>query len=194
LRFFDPDSGTIAVNGIPLNEFDTAVWRVQVGWVPQVPHLFYGTLADNICIAKPDASQTEIFQAAKLAFAEEFIQRLPQGYDTVIGEQGTRLSGGQKQRIAIARAFLKNAPFLILDEATSHLDSASEAEIQAALNRLMQDRTVLIIAHRLRLVFEADLVAVMDHGAVIQTGNPNVLLDWDGPYQKLVAIYTGGLI
>ena len=134
-----------------MSEIDLAAWRSQVAWVPQQPHLFHGTIADNIRLARPTATHDEVIAAATAAHAHEFIARLPQGYDTPIGEQGARLSGGQQQRLAIARAFLKDAPFLILDEATSHLDAASEALIQDALDRLLRGRTVLIIAHRLKL-------------------------------------------
>jgi ABC-type multidrug transport system fused ATPase/permease subunit len=163
-----------------------------VAWVPQQPHLFYGTIADNIRLAKSNAAQAEIVAAAQAAHAHEFIEKLPQGYDTPIGEQGARLSGGQQQRLAIARAFLKDAPFLILDEATSHLDAESEALIQDALDRLLRDRTVLIIAHRLKLVYTADRILVMEQGRVIETGTHQSLLEQGGAYQQLVASYEGG--
>ncbi len=192
LRFIEPDRGLITVDGAPLSEIDPAAWRLHVAWVPQLPHLFHGTIADNLRLARPEASQAEIIAAAQAAHVHEFIQALPQGYDTPIGERGARLSGGQQQRIAIARAFLKDAPFLILDEATSHLDSQSEAAIQDALARLMRGRTVLIIAHRLKLVYSAYQVAVLDQGRVIELGDPRTLLTHSGPYQQLVASYEGG--
>ena len=129
---------------------------------PSFPHLFHGTIADNIRLARPDADMAAVIAAAQAAGAHAFIAALPQGYDTQLGEHGARLSGGQRQRLAIARAFLKAAPFLILDEATAHLDAESEQAIQAALTRLMQGRTVLIIAHRLKLAYAADQVAVME--------------------------------
>ena len=132
--------------------------------------------------------------AAKAAYLDEFIQSLPQGYETPIGEEGARLSGGQRQRLAIARAFLKDAPLLILDEATSQLDSASEAAIQNSLSNLMRGRTVLIIAHRLKLVYSADQVAVLEHGRVSEAGDPRSLLGKNGPYQQLVAYYEGSLL
>jgi len=138
--------------------------------VPQQPHLFYGTIADNIRLAKPAATLDEVIAAATTAHAHEFIAKLPQSYATPIGEQGARLSGGQQQRLAIARAFLKDAPVLILDEVTSHLDAESEALIQDALDRLLRDRTVLIIAHRLKLIYTADQVVVMQQGRAIETG------------------------
>jgi ABC-type multidrug transport system fused ATPase/permease subunit len=161
--------------------------------MPQQPHLFYGTIADNIRLAKANTAQAEIVAAAQAAHAHEFIAKLPQGYDTPIGEQGTRLSGGQQQRLAIARAFLKDAPFLILDEATSHLDAESEALIQDALDRLLRDRTVLIIAHRLKLVYTTDRVVVMEQGRAIETGTHQSLLEQGGAYRQLVASYEGGV-
>ncbi len=191
LRFIEPDRGSITIDGLPLDEIDLAAWRARVAWVPQQPHLFHGTIADNIRLARSDASEADVSAAAQAAQAHEFIRQLPQGYATPIGERGARLSGGQQQRLAIARAFLKDAPFLILDEATSHLDSVSEAAIQDALTRLMRGRTVLIIAHRLKLVYTADRVAVLDRGRVIEVGDPRALLTQGGPYQQIVASYEG---
>jgi len=192
LRFSEPDSGLITVDGAALNEIDPTMWRSQVAWVPQRPHLFYGTIADNIRLAKPAATQDEVIAAASAAHAHAFIEKLPQGYATPIEEQGARLSGGQQQRLAIARAFLKDAPFLILDEATAHLDAESEALIQDALDRLLRDRTVLIIAHRLKLVYNADQVVVMQQGRAIETGKHDALLAQNGAYRQLVASYEGG--
>jgi ABC-type multidrug transport system fused ATPase/permease subunit len=163
-----------------------------VAWVPQQPHLFHGTIGDNLRLARAEASEADLIAAAQAAHLHDFIARLPQGYDTPIGEQGMRLSGGQQQRLAIARAFLKDAPLLILDEATSHLDAASEAAIGEALDRLMHSRTVLIIAHRLKLVYSSDQVAVIDRGRVVEAGDPQSLLAHSGPYQQLVASYEGG--
>ena len=192
LRFVDADAGALTVGGAPLNELDVAQWRSCVGWVPQLPHLFHGTVADNIRLARPKAGMADIIAAAQAAQAHEFIQALPQGYDTPLGEQGARLSGGQQQRLAIARAFLKDAPVLILDEATSHLDARSEAAIQGALARLMRGRTVLIIAHRLKMVYAADQVVLMDQGQVLETGDHQSLLARPGHYRDLVASYEGG--
>lgn len=194
LRFIEPDRGLITIGGAALETIDPSVWRSRVAWVPQIPHLFYGTIADNIRLARSDASQADIIAAAQAAHAHDFIAHLPLGYDTPIEERGARLSGGQQQRLAIARAFLKDAPFLILDEATSYLDSASEAAIQDALPRLMRGRTVLIIAHRLKLVFAADQVAVLDRGRVIEMGAPRKLLTQGGPYQQLVALSESGTL
>jgi len=194
LRFIQPDRGSITIDGTPLDAIDLPVWRGCVAWVPQIPYLFHGSIADNIRLARSNASQADIIAAAQAAHAHEFITQLPLGYDTPIGERGARLSGGQQQRLAIARAFLKDAPFLILDEATSHLDSASEAAIQEAIAGLMRGRTVLIIAHRLKLVFEADQVAVINQGRVTEVGDPHDLLIQNGPYQQLVASYESGWI
>ena len=183
LRFVEPDRGTITVGGVPLREIDPARWRRQVAWVPQHPHLFDGTVADNLRLAKPDASAAELLAAARAAHAHELIAGLPQGFDTPLGEGGARLSGGQAQRIAIARAFLKadaagagtracppwGAPLLILDEPTSHLDDANEAGIREALERLSERRTVLLISHRPALVAAAHQVAVMAGGRVVRT-------------------------
>ena len=194
LRFIEPDRGLITIDGAALETIDPSVWRSRVAWVPQIPHLFYGTIADNIRLARSDASRADIIAAAQAAHAHDFIAQLPLGYDTPIEERGARLSGGQQQRLAIARAFLKDAPFLILDEATSYLDSASEAAIQDALLRLMRGRTVLIIGHRLKLVFAADQVAVLDRGRVIEMGAPRKLLTQGGPYQQLVALSESGTL
>ena len=193
LRFVEPDRGSITIDGAPLSEIDPAAWRARVAWVPQQPHLFHGTLAHNLRLARADASEADLIAAAQAAHLHDFIAQLPQGYDTPIGEQGARLSGGQQQRLAIARAFLKDAPLLILDEATSHLDSTSEAAIQDALDRLMRGRTVLIIAHRLKLVYTSHQVAVLDRGRVIEVGDPRALLTHTGPYQQLVASYEGSM-
>ncbi len=191
LRFIEPDRGSITLDGVPLNEIDLSAWRAHVAWVPQQPHLFHGTVGDNIRLARADASDADVIAAAQAAHAHDFITQLPQGYATPIGERGARLSGGQQQRLAIARAFLKDAPCLILDEVTSHLDSVSEAAIQDALERLLRGRTVLIIAHRLKLVYSADRVAVLDRGRVIEVGDPRALLTQGGPYQDIVASYEG---
>jgi len=193
LRFIAPDEGAITIGGLPIEAINLAAWRAQLAWVPQNPHLFHGTIGDNIRLAKPEASAAELIAATQAAFVHEYIQSLPLGYDTPIGEGGARLSGGQRQRIAIARAFLKDAPLLILDEATSYLDSASEAAINDAIRRLMRGRTVLIIAHRLKLAYVAQRVAVLDHGRVIEMGEPGKLLAQNGPYRQLVSLYEGGL-
>ncbi|MBN1218333.1 MAG: thiol reductant ABC exporter subunit CydD [Anaerolineae bacterium] len=191
LRFIDPQQGSITVNGAPLSALDLSGWRAQLAWVPQQPHLFYGTIAENIRLARPEASLAEVIQAAQLASATSFIETLPQGYDTLIGERGLRLSGGQAQRLALARVFLKNAPFLILDEATANLDPEHERQIQAAIERLLQGRTVLIIAHRLNTVVNADQILVMDKGKIVESGAHHALVSGGGLYHRLVAAYGG---
>ncbi len=189
LRFIDLQTGAITAGGVPLGDIDPAAWRAQVAWVPQMPHLFYGSVLDNISLARPNASLEDVTAAAQAAHAHEFISALPQGYGTPLGERGARLSGGQAQRIAIARAFLKNAPVLLLDEATAHLDARSEALVQESLARLMAGRTVLLIAHRLKLAAAADQIVVMDHGRVVEQGDHQALLRGNGLYGQLVASY-----
>lgn len=186
LRFVEPDAGVILVGGVPLATIDDAAWRAHVAWVPQRPHLFHGTVADNIRLARPDASDAEVRAAARAAGADAFIDDLPGGYETPVGEGGARLSGGQRQRIAIARAFLAEAGLVILDEATSHLDATSEAVIRDSVTRLARRRTVLVVSHRLRLASVADVVVVLDRGRVIETGPPATLSDRDGPYRRLL--------
>ena len=189
LRFVEPDAGRLTVGGVPLQDIDRAVWRRKVAWVPQSPHLFHGTVADNIRLARPEAGMEAVIAAAQAAHADEFIQALPHGYDTPLGEQGARLSGGQRQRLAVARAFLKDAPVLILDEATANLDAKSEALIRDALARLTAGRTVLIIAHRLELAYSADQIVVIDAGRAAETGSHRALLAQGGLYHDLVATY-----
>ncbi len=187
LRFIEPDGGVIRVGGLPLGAIDLAAWRSHVAWVPQRPYLFHGTVADNIRLARPDATDEEIRSAASEAGAATFIDAMPRGYDTPIGEDGVRLSGGQRQRIALARAFLTGARLVILDEATSHLDAASEDLVRDAVARMGRDRAVLVVSHRLRLVSVADIVAVVDHGQVVQVGAPADLAERDGPFRRLLA-------
>jgi ATP-binding cassette, subfamily C, bacterial CydD len=186
LRFMDPTSGRIAVNGLPITELPIEIWRENVALVPQQPYLFHGSVRDNISLARPAATREEVERAAELAGAAEVIARLPHGYDTQIGERGSRLSGGEAQRLAIARAFLKDAPLLILDEPTSSLDPASEALIRAALERLMLDRTVLVVAHRLNTIYTADRIAVLDTGHLVDVGSHVALQERGGLYARLV--------
>jgi ATP-binding cassette subfamily C protein CydCD len=187
LRFITPVKGLIMVGDDNLEQISPEAWRDQVAWVPQMPYLFNDTVATNIRLARPEATLDEVIQAAQQAGADEFIQALPGGYDTVIGEQGARLSGGQAQRIALARAFLKNAPLVILDEPMAHLDPQLEAELQTALDRLLKNRTVILIAHRLSSVIEADQLIVLDGGRVAQRGTPGELLAQEGLYRRLFA-------
>ncbi|MGH2611268.1 MAG: ABC transporter ATP-binding protein, partial [Tepidiformaceae bacterium] len=194
LRFFEPDSGRITVGGVPLGSLDMDAWRSQVAWVPQHPHFFYGTVEENIRLGKPGASRDEVLAAAQAAHLGGLLRRLPEGLHTVIGERGTRLSGGEQQRVAIARAFLKDAPVLILDEATSHLDVESEARILGALSRLKTGRSVLVIAHRMSLAYDADSVVVMQDGHVIGAGDHQSLLAGNGRYRTLVRDYESGTL
>ena len=184
-RFYDPTQGRITLDDTDLREFDLSSLRRLMGLVSQEIVLFNATVAENIAFGRPDATREEIIQAAKLAYAHEFIQRLPHGYDTILGYKGFNLSGGQRQRIAIARAILKNPPILILDEATSQLDSVAEQKVQQALERLMKDRTTIIIAHRLSTVTKADLLVVMNQGRVVATGRHEELLESCPLYQEL---------
>ncbi|HEV8402300.1 MAG TPA: thiol reductant ABC exporter subunit CydD [Candidatus Limnocylindrales bacterium] len=187
LRFVDPDAGRVLVGDVPLDTIDPARWRAEIAWVPQRPHLFHGTVADNIRLARPDADDASIRAAAVEAGADDFIAALPAGYATPVGEDGVRLSGGQRQRVAIARAFLADARLVILDEPTSHLDTESEAIIRESIRRLALRRTVLIVSHRLRLVSSADLVVVLDHGRVVESGRPAELAAREGHYSRSLA-------
>ena len=190
LRFIEPDAGGITVGGIPLGSFDVGTWRSHVAWVPQLPHLFHGTIADNIRLARPDATEDEVRWAAVDAGAHAFIAAMPLGYATPVGEDGVRLSGGERQRIAIARAVLADARLVILDEATSHLDAASETVIRDTVRRLATGRTVLVVSHRLRLVSIADEVVVLDGGRVVDAGPPEDLARRDGTYRRLLAVHA----
>jgi ATP-binding cassette subfamily C protein CydD len=189
LRFMDPECGKITANGIPIAELPVEVWRKNVALVPQRPYLFYGSVRENLHLARLGARREELEEAAELAEAAEFIRRLPQGYETQIGEQGSRLSGGEAQRLAIARAFLKDAPVLVLDEPTSSLDPESERLIREALERLARDRTVLVIAHRLNTVYGADQIAVLDEGRLVETGTQGELIRRSHLYTGLVNAY-----
>jgi len=186
LRFIYPSSGQILIGNYPLEAFRLGAWREQIAWVSQTPYLFHDTLAANIRLARPQATEAEIFRAAALAHLDEFLQLLPRGYDTIIGEQGARLSGGQAQRLALARAFLKDSPFLILDEPTSSFDPTNEMLFQDSVNELAQGRTVLTIAHRLNTVYQADQIIVLSNGKVVEAGNHQHLLEQRGAYFRLV--------
>ena len=194
LRFSDLDSGRIAIDGQDITRVTQDDLRRAISYVPQEPLLFHRTLAENIAYGKPDASQEEINRAARRANAAEFIDRLPHGYDTLVGERGIKLSGGQRQRIAIARAMLKDAPILVLDEATSALDSESEKLIQDALWRLMEGRTAIVIAHRLSTIQRMDRIVVLDQGAIVEQGSHAELLARGGTYAKLWSHQSGGFI
>ncbi len=187
LRFYDPDGGAVRLGGHDLRELSLDQLRGMIAVVNQDTYLFHGTVEDNLRMGKPDATPAELTAAARAANAEEFISRLPQGYRTVVGERGVRLSGGQRQRIAIARALLRDAPILILDEALSSVDAESEAVIQEALDRLMQGRTTLIFAHRLSSVIGADRILVLGDGRVVETGAHAELMARRGAYHRLMA-------
>jgi thiol reductant ABC exporter CydD subunit len=167
LRFVEPSAGQIRIGGQALASFELATWRNQIAWVPQRPYLFNATVADNIRLGQPNTSLPQMIAAAQAAHAHEFIIALPQAYNTIIGERGTRLSGGQAQRLSLARAFLKDAPLLILDEATSNLDPATQALVVASLERFMLDRSVLMIAHRLETIGNADKIITLSHGQLV---------------------------
>ncbi|WMP17086.1 thiol reductant ABC exporter subunit CydD [Thiothrix lacustris] len=191
MGFLQAQSGQILLGDTPLNTIAPETWRKQFAWLPQKPQLFPGTVADNIRLGQPQASLDAVQAAAEQAQAHTFIRALPQGYDTVVGEAGQGLSGGQIQRIALARAFLKDAPLVILDEATANLDRESETLVQAAVQKLAVGRTLIMIAHRLRTVQDADRIAVMDDGQVVQTGTHAELLQTSPVYQQMVNAYGG---
>lgn len=194
LRFMDINDGEITVDGQNIANVTQKSLREVISYVPQEPLLFHRSLADNIRYAKDDATITEVKQAAKLAHAQEFIDELPEGYDTLVGERGVKLSGGQRQRVAIARAMIKDAPILLLDEATSALDSESERLIQDALWKLMEDKTTIVIAHRLSTIQKMDRIIVLDKGKIVEQGSHKELLANNGSYAKLWAHQSGGFL
>ncbi|ODT57476.1 MAG: multidrug ABC transporter permease, partial [Phenylobacterium sp. SCN 69-14] len=184
-RFYDASSGAVTIDGVDVRDVTLASLRDHVALVTQEPFLFDDTIGANIAYARPDATEAQIIEAARAAAAHEFVEALPEGYATLVGEAGARLSGGQRQRIAIARAFLKNAPILLLDEATSALDTESEEKVQAALARLMAGRATILIAHRLSTVRGADRIYVIDKGKVVECGDHAGLMKQQGLYARL---------
>jgi ATP-binding cassette subfamily C protein CydD len=191
LGFNQPTHGRILVNQQPLEDIDLAAWRRQIIWLPQRPHLFHGSVADNIRLAKPDADMSLVERAATLARADRFVAELPEGYHTLVGEGGRGLSGGEIQRLALARAFLKNTPLVILDEATASLDLESEQQIQQAIAQLAEGRTLLMVAHRLKTVQRVPRILVLDQGRLVEHGDHKSLLEQQGVYQNLVSSYQG---
>ncbi len=188
LRFYDPQAGRVLVDGIDLTALDPAAFRQRIALVPQEPTIFMASVADNIRYGRPGASDMEVRRAASLASADVFVDAMPEGYASLIGERGVTLSGGQRQRIAIARAILRDAPILLLDEATSALDAESERAVQGALDRLMRGRTTLVIAHRLATVRSADRILVMDGGRIVEEGTHDALARRGGLYARLAAL------
>jgi ATP-binding cassette subfamily B protein len=186
-RLHDPDAGAIRIDGIDLRDLALDSLRANIGVVFQESMLFYRSIADNLRVGRPEASEAELLAAARLAEAHDFILRQPQGYNTLVGERGATLSGGERQRLAIARALLKDPPILILDEATSALDAATEARVQQALKNVMRGRTTFVIAHRLSTVREADLILVFEAGRIVERGSFAGLLAQDGVFASLLA-------
>jgi ATP-binding cassette subfamily B protein len=188
MRFHAPQNGDVLLDGVAVDQMDLTDLRQRIGVVPQEAVVFSGTVMENIRYGKPEVTDQEVQAAAEAAFAQEFIAELPQGYDTYLGDRGVRLSGGQRQRIAIARAILKNPPLLLLDEATSALDAHSERMVQAALEKAMQGRTTLVIAHRLATVQRADCIWVLDKGKLVEQGTHTELIAKAGLYASLAAL------
>jgi ATP-binding cassette, subfamily B, bacterial len=188
LRFYDPQGGRVLVDGVSVTTVDPAALRARMALVPQEPTIFAASVLENIRYGRPDAGEEEVRNAAQLASADGFIRTLPQGYATLLGERGVTLSGGQRQRLAIARAILKDAPILLLDEATSALDAESERKVQGALDRLMEGRTTLVIAHRLATIRSADRILVMDRGRIVEEGSHEALLAEGGLYARLARL------
>jgi len=192
LRFYDPISGTVSIDGVRADAADPRELRRRIALVPQDTAIFSASVRDNIRFGRPEASDAELIRAAESAAAADFIRVLPRGYDTEVGERGVTLSGGQRQRIAIARAILRNAPLLLLDEATSSLDAENETLVQKALARLMQERTTLVIAHRLATVLRCDRILVLDQGRIVEEGTHESLVVRGGLYARLAKLQFEG--
>jgi ABC-type multidrug transport system fused ATPase/permease subunit len=187
-RFYDPTAGKIQVDGVDIRDYKIQSLRDQIGYVLQETVLFQGTIRDNIAYGRPGATETEIMNAAKLADVDEFVARMPHGYDTRVGERGETLSGGQRQRIGIARAIIRNNPILILDEPTAALDTESESSVVKALEVLMKGRTVITIAHRLSTIRNSDKILVLKDGIVAEQGTHDELMNLGGEYAQLYRV------
>ena len=194
LRYYDPDGGAITLDGVELKKADPMAVRRRIALVPQDPVIFAASVAENVRYGRPEASDAEVLAACKAAYASEFIERLPEGMNSFLGERGVRLSGGQRQRLSIARALLADRALLLLDEATSSLDAESESYVQKALEHLMRGRTTLVVAHRLATVKNADRIVVMDQGRVIAAGTHSELVREEGLYARLAALQFLGEI
>ena len=192
-RLYDVDEGRVAIDGVDVRDMTHASLATVVGVVSQETHLFHASIADNLRFAKPGASDAELEQAARAAQIHDLIDRLPDGYETVVGERGYRFSGGEKQRIAIARTVLRDPPILVLDEATSALDTETERAVQAALDELARGRTTVAIAHRLSTVRDAEQIAVLDRGRLVELGDHDELMATGGRYAAMVAVQGGDL-
>ncbi len=193
LRFYDPSAGRVCIDGQPIDGVSLVSLRGAIGLVSQDVYLFEGSIRDNIAYGRPDAGEAEIVEAARTAEAWEFIQALPEGLDTPVGERGVRLSGGQRQRLSLARALLKDPPILVLDEATSAVDNETEAAIQRSLRKIGHGRTVIMIAHRLSTIVHADEIVVIDAGRVVEQGTHADLLARDGRYAAQWQVQTGAV-
>lgn len=194
LRLYDATEGLILIDGQDIKEVTQDSLRANIGMIPQDPSLFHRTLMENIRYGRINATDEEVIEAAKKAHAHDFIINLPEGYNSLVGERGVKLSGGQRQRIAIARAILKNAPILLLDEATSQLDSVAESYIQESLWRLMQNKTTIVIAHRLSTLLHMDRILVFEEGQIIEDGTHSELLERNGQYKSLWDAQVGGFL
>jgi ATP-binding cassette subfamily C protein CydD len=192
LGFLRPDQGEITVNGARQSEIEPAWWQRQVGWIGQAPVIFFGTLRDNLRMGRPEAADQEVAAAARAAGVLNFADRLPQGLDTRVGEQGVGLSRGEAQRVALGRVFLKNAPVLLLDEPCTGLDAETERQVLGAIETLRSGRTVLTVTHRLADIHRADRIVLLEQGQVVEAGRPAELLAAGGPFQRLAGRYPGG--
>ncbi len=189
-RMYDPDAGEIRADGVPIEEYDIQEWRERVAVVRQDPYIFNTTLEENVTIGNRDATRHEVERVCEIAKVDEFLDELPQGYDSQLGDEGVRLSGGQRQRVALARALLKDADFLVLDEATSDLDSNLEKQVQQAIESMDRDYGIVAIAHRLSTVRNADRIYTLEAGEIIEEGSHGELLEDDGEYAELYAIQS----